>query len=118
MSKNLNFSSQTLLDKQFKHSEQGYDPLEVDTVLDQIIDDYKELESLVGKNNSLNEQITQLKKEIQSLQTELEKERKRVKYLPKDQKEYHIDNYELLLRVGKLEKIIQENLNISPEDIK
>ena len=118
MSKNLNFSSQTLLDKQFKHSEQGYDPLEVDTVLDQIIEDYKELESLVGKNNSLNEQITQLKKEIQSLQTELEKERKRVKYLPKDQKEYHIDNYELLLRVGKLEKIIQENLNISPEDIK
>ena len=118
MSKNLNFSSQTLLDKQFKHSEQGYDPLEVDTVLDQIIEDYKELESLVSKNNTLTEQITQLRKEIQSLQTELEKERKRVKYLPKDQKEYHIDNYELLLRVGKLEKIIQENLNISPEDIK
>ena len=118
MSKNLNFSSQSLLDKQFKHSEQGYDPLEVDTVLDQIIEDYKELESLVSKNNTLTEQITQLRKEIQSLQTELEKERKRVKYLPKDQKEYHIDNYELLLRVGKLEKIIQENLNISPEDIK
>ena len=118
MSKDLNFSSQTLLDKQFKHSEQGYDPLEVDTVLDLIINDYQELESLVSKNNSLEEQIIQLKKEITSLQTDLEKERKRMKYLPKDQKEYHVDNYELLLRVGKLEAIIHEKLNLNPDEIK
>lgn len=118
MSKDLHFSSQTLLDKQFKHCEQGYDPLEVDSVLDQIIEDYRELESLTSRNNSLNEQIAQLKKEIQSLEENLEKEKKRLKYLPKDQKEYHIDNYELLQRIGKLEMFIHDKLNINPDDIK
>lgn len=118
MSKEIKFSSQTLLDKQFKHCEQGYDPLEVDIVLDQIIEDYKEFESLVVKNASLLEQIAELKKEIQALESELNKEKKKLKYLPKDQKEYHIDNYELLQRIGKLEMLIYEKLNINPDDIK
>ena len=118
MAKDLNFTSQTLLDKQFKHCEQGYDPLEVDTVLDQIIEDYRELESLLDKNASLTEQIVQLRKEIQSLEEALAKERKRVKYLPKDQKEYHIDNFELLQRIGKLEMLIYEKLSLNPDDIK
>ena len=118
MVKDLNFSSQSLLDKQFKHVEQGYDPLEVDTALDQVIEDYKKLESLVNQNDSLKEQVAQLVKEVQRLEDDLEKEKKRVKYLPKDQKEYHIDNYELLLRIGKLEQLIYEKLNLNPEDIK
>ena len=118
MGNNLIFSSQSLLDKEFKHTEQGYDPLEVDTVLDQVIEDYKTLESLTLRNQSLENQLVELRKEISRLQLELDSEKKKTKYLPKDQKEYHIDNYELLLRVGKLEALIFEKLNLNPDDIK
>ena len=118
MENEFNFTSQSLLDKKFKKGDVGYDPYEVDLVLDQIIDDYRKMESNKQIDyKGLLEQISELKKENQSLKEALEKEQKKFKYLPKD-KEVHIDNYELLQRIGKLEMIIYERLGLNPDEIK
>lgn len=119
MAKDLNFTSDSLLNFHFKAVERGYDPLQVDEVLDKIIEDYRRIESNdTEKCEKLIEQINELKKMNESLSEQLEKEKNRVKYLPRDQKDVHIDNYELLIRIGKLEALIYEKLNISPEEIK
>ena len=119
MAKECNFSSEELLNFKFKAVDRGYDPEQVDSVLDKIIDDYRLYESNSQINSEeLLHQIEELKKANAELNELLQKEKSRVKYLPRDQKDVHIDNYELLLRIGKLEKIISEQLNISPDDIK
>ena len=119
MAKELNFNSKSLQKKKFKTAEMGYDPLEVDEVLDQIIEDYRLIES----NSSVDvpkllSQLAELKKENAKLSEELNKAQGKIKYLPKDSKDIHIDNYELLLRIGRLEAIIKEKLNMNPDDIK
>ena len=119
MAKDLKFSSEELLNIKFKAVEHGYDPNQVDEVLDQVINDYRKIESGESNNNTeLLNQIAELRKANILLTEQLEKEKNRVKYLPKDQKDVHVDNYELLLRIGKLEKIIFERLNLGPDDIK
>ena len=119
MAKDLNFSSESLLDIKFKAKDRGYDPDQVDAVLDMIIEDYRKLEQNSKENNEeLLNQIAELKKINNQLSDELRKEKNRVKYLPKDQKEVQLDNFELLNRIGKLENIIFEKLGINPYDIK
>ena len=119
MAKDLNFTSDNLLNFHFKATDRGYDPLQVDEVLDKIIEDYRRIESSgLDKCEKLIEQINELKKLNESLSEQLERERNRVKYLPRDQKDVHIDNYELLIRIGKLEALIHEKLNLNPEEIK
>ena len=118
MENELNFTSKSLLEKKFKKGDVGYDPYEVDLVLDQIIEDYRKIESSSQIDvKALIQEIADLRKENQTLKDALEKEQKKFKYLPKD-KEVHIDNYELLQRIGKLEMIIYERLNLNPDEIK
>ena len=118
MAKDLNFTSDSLLNFHFKACDRGYDPLQVDEVLDKIIEDYRHLEENDSeKCEKLIEQIAELKKLNDSLNEQLIREKNKVKYLPKDQKDVHIDNYELLKRIGKLEALIYEKLGISPEEI-
>ena len=119
MAKEMNFTSKSLYNKKFKTADRGYDPLEVDEVLDLIIEDYR----LVESNSSVDipkllEEIARLKKDNAKLLDELNKIQSKIKYLPKDLKEVHIDNYELLQRIGKLEVFIKEKLNMNPDDIK
>lgn len=118
MNKELHFSSDSLLCKKFKTAEHGYNPDEVDTVLDQIIEDYRKIEanSKVDVKTLLNE-LNELKKENASLTNELNKQKEKIKYLPKD-KAVHIDNYELLLRIGKLEAYIKNHIGSIPEELK
>ena len=118
MAKDLTFTSEKLLEIKFPAVEHGYDPYQVDMVLDQIILDYKNIESSEEINTRLKEEIIELKKLNESLNEQLFREKNRVKYLPRDQKEVHIDNYELLLRIGKLEALIYEKLGLNPDDIK
>ena len=119
MAKDLKFSSKDIENIKFKEVAHGYDPLRVDEVLDEIIEDYKKLESdLNVSNQELLNQIAELKKQNQALAEELQKEKNKIKYLPKDQKEVPIDNLVLLQRIGKLESIIFEKLNMNPDDIK
>ena len=119
MAKDLNFTSEKLYNFKFKAKDRGYDPEQVDMVLDKIIQDYCQYEENVNRGNEqLIAQIAELRRLNAQLTEQLQKEKNRVKYLPRDQKEVHIDNYELLLRIGKLESIIFEKLNINPDDIK
>ena len=122
MDKKTNFTSEELLNKKFSVSKNGYNPLEVDKVLDQIIEDYEKYE-LSGNPGGVDidriaKELQDLKKENEILKNELEKEKNKWKYISKDHKDIHIDNYELLLRIGKLEMIIYEKLNMNPDDIK
>ena len=119
MAKDLNFSSDSLLNIKFKAKDRGYDPDQVDAVLDMILEDYRRIEKTSQDNvDELIAQINELKKANAQLAEDLKKEKSRVKYLPRDQKEVHLDNYVLLTRIGKLESIISEKLNMNPEDIK
>ncbi len=119
MKKELKFDSKSLLLKKFHQKEHGYDPYEVDLVIDEIIEDYKLIESLNQVDvDKLIQEISNLRQENDRLSAELEKEKKKMKYLPKDQKDFHIDNFELLQRVGKLEAFIHEKLNVNPDEIK
>ena len=119
MAKDLNFSSDSLLNIKFKSKDRGYDPDQVDAILDMIIEDYRQLEA-EGRESSkeLIDQINELKKANSQLNEDLRKERNKVKYLPRDQKEVHPDNYVLLTRIGKLEALIYEKLNMNPDEIK
>ena len=122
MDKKTNFTSEELLNKKFSYSKNGYNALEVDKVLDQIIEDYEKYE--LNSNPSgvdiekLAKEIDSLKKENQDLKAELEKEKNKWKYISRDHKDIHIDNYELLQRIGKLEMVIHEKLNMNPDEIK
>ena len=118
MDKELKFSSDELLNKKFKCAEHGYDPEEVDAVLDQIIEDYRkvESESKIDVKALLNE-LNELKKENAALEEELAKQKDKIKYLPKD-KVVHIDNYELLQRIGKLEMYIKDHIGSIPDELK
>ena len=118
MNKELQFSSESLLNKKFKTAEHGYNPDEVDMVLDQIIEDYRKIEahSKVDVKALLNE-LSELKKENSALKDEIAKQKDRIKYLPKD-KAVHIDNYELLQRIGKLEMYIKDHIGSIPEELK
>lgn len=118
MNKELNFSSNSLYKKKFKSAGNGYDPDEVDEVLDQIIDDYRKIESSSSVDvKALINENEELKKVNGSLLQELTKLKERIKYLPKD-KPIHIDNYELLQRIGKLESYIKEHIGSIPDELK
>lgn len=66
---------------------------------------------------ALQNELLELKKENARIQEELAKQKEKIKYLPKD-KAVHIDNYELLQRIGKLEMFIKEKLGSIPEELK
>lgn len=122
MDSKLNFTSEELLNKKFSHSANGYVPLEVDEYLDRIIEDYEKIEKLLSTPTNISEdvakEIQNLKRENENLKSELEKEKNKWKYISRDHKDIHIDNYELLNRIGRLEMIIYEKLNMNPDDIK
>lgn len=119
MDKKLNFSTQELLDIKFNNCPQGYDPLQVDQTLDKIIEDYEKISSSSPVDiEKIAKELEELRNENLQLKMELEKERNKWKYVSKDHKDIHIDNYELLQRIGRLEMYINEKMNINPDDIK
>ena len=123
MDAKLNFSSEELLNKQFSKANRGYEPLEVDMVLDKIINDYETFEKVLSSSSGMDlekmvKELKVLKEENETLKKDLEKEKDKWKYVSRDHKDIHIDNYELLNRIGKLEMLIYEKLHISPDDIK
>ena len=99
----------------------GYNSLEVDALLDQIIKDYETVEQncLLSKEEyqDIKDRIANLSKENTELRVELDNEKSRWKYIKNDGKDIHIDNLELLQRIGKLERIIVEKLHLNPDKI-
>ena len=121
MSIKLKKNSDYLANIQFPSAPRGYNTLEVDAVYDQIIKDYETVEQncLLSKEEyqELKDKINELIKENTELKIELDNEKGRWKYIKNDGKDIHIDNLELLQRIGKLEKIIVEKLHMNPDKI-
>ena len=121
MSIKLKKNSEFLANVQFPFEARGYNPLEVDYLLDQIIKDYETVEQNVllseEEHKELKEEILRLTKQNTELKVEINNEKARWKYIKNDGRDIHIDNLELLQRIGKLEKIIYEKLHINPDDI-
>lgn len=95
---NFNFSPKDILQQEFKTKMRGYDPVEVDEFLDQIIKDYetynKELLTLQEENDRLNAKISQLNKS-QAISSRIQNE------APKSQT---VTNFDILKRLSNLEK--------------
>lgn len=121
MSIKLKKNSDYLANVQIPGTAGGYNSLEVDALLDQIIKDYETVEQncLLSKEEyqDLKDKITSLSKENTELRVELDNEKSRWKYIKNDGKDIHIDNLELLQRIGKLERIIVEKLHLNPDKI-
>ena len=109
MAHTLNYSANSLLEKKFEPDHKGYDALEVDKVLDQVIDDYKFYEKFY--NDSKN-YIRKLESEIQKLndkihQQEMEVASVKNKYSGiKPGQDTGESNIVLLKRISKLEEAL------------
>ena len=121
MAVKLKKNSKQLSTQKFSFAPKGYNPLEVDSLLDLVISDYEDIEEnmLLTKDDydALIKEINALRQENTELKINLDKEKNKWKYVKNDGKDIHIDNLVLLRRIGKLEKIIYEKLHINPDDI-
>lgn len=97
----ISLSIQDILDKEFKVDARGYRLQEVDKFLDVIIKDYNEFDNiirsydrerkkLIAENNTLKQEIHNLKSSISAIKTG----------------EKEITNVDLIRRISQLEKII------------
>ena len=113
--------SESLVSKEFPGKNGGYDSFSVDALLDSVIKDYELVEKniLISKDeyDYLQEELKSLKKQVIDLKVEVDMEKSKWKDLRKDPSDVHLDNLELLKRIGKLEKIIEEGMHVNPDDI-
>ena len=91
-----------ILEKEFKIDTRGYRPQEVDKFLDDIINDYEEIYSLMRsydrEKKELLDENMRLKSEIRSLRTKLD--------MLEQSSGSGVNNVDLLRRLSNLEKII------------
>lgn len=117
----LKNNSEELANKKIPSKNGGYDSFSVDSLLDNIIKDYETVEQgvLLSKEeyDALCAELERLKKQIIDLEVSVDLEKMKWKDLRKNPSEVHIDNLELLKRIGKLEKIIQERIHLNPDEI-
>ncbi len=110
---NLIYSPKDILQQEFKTKMRGYDPVEVDEFLDNIIKDYesynKEILALQEENDRLTAKIDQLSKN-QAIASRVQQE------APKSQT---VTNFDILKRLSNLEKevfgkslIVNQNLSL------
>ncbi len=128
MEKRANYTKLDLLNKVFLPSYKGYDPEDVDTYLDKIIEDYeyfnskiKSLESLIG---NLKDENIKLKETIKTIKSrpDLNKKVKEndisLTSLDIDySKNSTLDNLDLLRRIDVYEKVLYKH-GIDPSKLK
>ncbi len=91
-----------ILEKEFKFDARGYRPQEVDKFLDDVINDYEELFSIIRdyekeKKELIDENI-RLKQEVRNARTKLD--------VLREASNDNVSNADLLRRISNLEKII------------
>ena len=114
----LSLSSRDILNKQFSKNVKGYDPLEVDQFLDQILQDYRIIDDVVvnlnDKIEKLERQLAMLENDYQDLKSSTTKERKST-FAVNDYS--RLDNLELLKKIGAYESRLYQ-LGVDPSKIK
>ncbi len=108
----LIFSARDILEKEFKTKMRGYDPVEVDEFLDNVIKDYdaytKELSNIQEENQRLNAKIDQLSKS-QKTMSRIQQD------TPKSSA---VTNFDILKRLSNLEKeVFGSKLTSDTEDL-
>lgn len=105
----MNYNSKTLLDVKFSKNVKGYDALEVDETLDQVIEDYVHYEKqIVTDSNTIEElkkEIERLKEEARKNEVEMKKMKNIVDSIP-DDPNVNRSNIQYLQRISVLEKAL------------
>ena len=115
----MNYNSKTLLDVKFSKNVKGYDALEVDETLDQVIEDYQHYEK---QNELYKKSIEELKKEVNRLKEDLRKAEVECKRLQNevdsipDDPDVNRGNIQLLKRISVLEKALYKK-GVDPKKI-
>ena len=119
----LRLTSKDILNKKFKSSPNGYNPEDVDTFLDKILEDYRDIDKEI---DNLNAQLVSLKRDNEALKSGL-REKEQVISIQKSKNialrnnqnnhESSLDNLELLQKCGAYERKLYE-LGVDPSKIK
>ena len=109
MANKLNYDGKSLLNIKFSPDQKGYDPLEVDQVLDKIIKDYETLNSaineLVDKLQQQKGQYDKLKEEFDRVTVQMATVQKKYESL-KRVSNITDDNYTLVNKVAAYERVL------------
>ena len=109
MATKLNYDAKSVLNIKFSANQKGYDPLEVDKVLDSIIQDYETLTSLINELTSINEkqldEVKKLKEKLDKSNLELASLKKQFDELKRKSK-ITDDNYQLITKVTAYERVL------------
>ena len=108
----LLLTSKDILNKQFKKNVKGYDPLEVDMFLDQVLKDYKVIDNVVV---NLNDKIVELKKQNQELEKEVDSLKTQI--AKKGKQTFVVNDYSRLDNLSLYENKLYE-LGVDPSKIK
>lgn len=112
--------SKDILDKKFRQTANGYDPDEVDTFLDKILDDYRSIDKEV---EDLNAQIISLKRDNETLKANLRDKEQAISIQKSknialmSQHQSSLDNLELLQKCSAYERKLYE-LGVDPNKVK
>ena len=115
----MNYNSQTLLDVKFTKNVKGYDALEVDETLDDVIADYKKYEKASKESEltiaDLRKEIDELKEKNLKQEVEIKKLKKAVEDIPEGP-EVNRNNIQYLKRIADLEKALYKK-GVDPKKI-
>lgn len=119
----MNLTKEEILKKKFKKNVKGYDPLEVDEMLDLIIKDYKEYD---GEIKDLKNEIINLRRDLEGSKAIIREKDKIIsidksKLEAQEKSKYYssseIDPIDLLKKCSKYEVKLAE-LGVDPSKIK
>ena len=113
-------SPSKIVDKEFTAKNHGYDALEVDKFLDEIVDDYIEMEKYISKIEKEYEDVMKTAKFYKTRldQTEVQNEVMKEKLGDiSNNKDASLSNIDLLKRISALEQALFK-LGIDPSTIK
>lgn len=115
----MNYNSKTLLDVKFSKNVKGYDALEVDETLDQVIEDYLSYEkaSIQDKKTieKLKKEIQELKEKARKDEIEFNKMKNIVDSIP-DDPNVNRGNIDLIRRISALENALYKR-GVDPKKI-
>ena len=113
MAKKLNLDVQTIFDKQFHVDFKGYNPEEVDSFMDLMIQDYQTFQEIIDELNQKNEETERNNASLRAKLIELEGTL-RSKESEMNTNVLNSSNVDLIKRISRLEETvlsIQEQIN-------
>lgn len=116
----INFSAKELLEKVFTKNVKGYDPVEVDATLDDVIDDYHYYEKFVKEAKPyivyLENELRRLKTDVSEKEVQIVQLKKRLGSI-KDNPKASRENIDLLKYIDALERALYEK-GVNPKKLK